>query len=780
MKKKFLGIILCMAMILTVLSNPMISGAAGDTAKESYTKSEVEEFHSNGTFPTKTGYVFAGWYADQELTSPVKNTIPDIAYPKFVDEKVLQVKLQLRAGTTLSSANTDLRLVTSVDSLNYKEVGFKVQVGESGRITPLTSKTVYMKITGFVDSKKTEYTPGDAFENTSSQYFMTKNLTGVSEAYFSTGISVTPFWTTLDGTTVEGTVRVIKIDDVADYDNGVDLSGYVAVETKLNNSFDTAVEGDFSETGDRTAFFGSAASLKDGWLNVTSDEHVFTYGIHNWGRFGGVTFANGKTYKVDFDLKLGETSANPYFHLYVVTGSDATDPRSWTPVEALSLDFSYIKGFVNSEETTAGNAHVTYEQSTKTAHVEFVFTADTAKNTLLVSKCTGTNNWLIDNLVMSRVVEEKDYDNGVTFTGYSDGAIKFENDFSESATKGVTQSWHKSPFNGSTAVLEDGWARVTSTEHVFVYGGHAYGNYGGFSLDKDKTYKTSFDLKLGTVDANKTFNLYVMTENGDPRFGNIVKTLTLNFEDFTDLVTENTDNFAHVTYNKSTHTAHIEILYTTDTSVNTDIVSKCAGDNNWLIDNLVFRNMEKDYDNGVDFSDYTVTETKFENDFSESATKGVTAAWHKSPFQDSNAVLDEGWARVTSSEHVFVYGAHTWAYYGAVDLGKYGETYKTSFDLKLGSEDANKIFNLYVMTENGDPRFGDIVKTLTLDFGDLKNPVTTNTDNFASVKYNSQTQTMHIEILYTTDTSVNTDIVSRCSGANNWLIDNMKFEKVTK
>ena len=84
------------------------------------------------------------------------------------------------------------------------------------------------------------------------------------------------------------------------------------------------------------------------------------------------------------------------------------------------------------------------------------------------------------------------------------------------------------------------------------------------------------------------------------------------------------------------------------------------------------------------------------------------------------------------------------------------------------------------MTENGDPRFGDIVKTLTLDFGDLKNPVTTNTDNFASVKYNSQTQTMHIEILYTTDTSVNTDIVSRCSGANNWLIDNMKFEKVTK
>ena len=86
----------------------------------------------------------------------------------------------------------------------------------------------------------------------------------------------------------------------------------------------------------------------------------------------------------------------------------------------------------------------------------------------------------------------------------------------------------------------------------------------------------------------------------------IVKTLTLNFEDFENFVTTNTDSFASVTYTAATHTAHIEILFKTDASKNTDIVSRCAGDNDWLMDNLKIETMEEvqaeqDYSNGVTF-----------------------------------------------------------------------------------------------------------------------------------------------------------------------------------
>ena len=154
--------------------------------------------------------------------------------------------------------------------------------------------------------------------------------------------------------------------------------------------------------------------------------------------------------------------------------------------------------------------------------------------------------------------------------------------YSESVDKDAARTG----YYGSTAVLEDGWLRLTSTEHLFVFGRHTWAIFGGVDMAKNTEYKVSFDLKLGAVDANKTFNLYVMKENGDPRFGSIVNTLTLNFADIANLATANTGNFASVTYQAETGIAHIEVLFTTDTALNTQLCSRCNGTNNWLIDNL--------------------------------------------------------------------------------------------------------------------------------------------------------------------------------------------------
>ena len=555
-----------------------------------------------------------------------------------------------------------------------------------------------------------------------------------------------------------------------DYDNGIDLSTYANRLVLFENDFSTDANKGVTAAWHKSPFNGSTAALEDGWVRLTSDEHLFVYGGHTYGNYGGFSFAKNTLYKMSFDLKLGEVSANKTFNLYVMTENG--DPRFGNIVKTLKLDFADNERMVliNSDDF----ASVTYDHETGIAHIEAVFTTDASVNTEVVSKCAGTNNWLIDNLVFAKTFKNVDYSNGVSHDNYTAISTLFENDYSESVDSGASRTG----FYGSTAVLEDGWVRLTSSEHLFTFGRHTWAIFGGVDMAKSTTYKMSFDLKLGDGAASETFNLYLMEDAGnDPRFGTVRKTLTLNFTDVENLAAVNTDNFASVVYDSQSQIAHIEAMFTTSADVNTEVVSKCSGTNNWLLDNLVFEKMipNADYDNGISFAEEVVEAVIYDNDYSESADKGSG----RTGFNGSTAVLENGWARVTSNEHIFTLGRHTWGIYGSMDMAKATE-YKVSFDLKLGDTDANKTFTLYVMNEisGADPRWGTVAKTLTLNFADLANLVTTNTDDFASVTYTAATKIAHIEILFTTDAAVNTQIVSRCNGTNNWLLDNLKCEKV--
>ena len=560
-----------------------------------------------------------------------------------------------------------------------------------------------------------------------------------------------------------------------DYDNGISHEDYDVVATLFENDFSEDANKGVTQAWHKSSFFGSTATLEDGWVRINSSEHLFVYGGHSWGNYGGFGYALNTTYKVSFDLQLGDDEANKAFNLYVMTENG--DPRFGTMVKTLTLNFADFENFVAAN--TDDFASVTYTAASHTAHIEMVFTTDASLKTQLVSRCAGTNNWLLDNLTMEAVTPRQvaaDYDNGISFADKTVESVLFENDYSESVDKGAA----KTGYWGSTPAMEDGWLRLTSTEHVFVFGHHAWGIYGGVDMAKDTEYKVSFDLKLGAEDANKVFNLYVMSENGDPRFGTIVKTLTLDFSNINALVTTNTDNFASVTYQATTGIAHIEVVFTTDGAKNTQLASRCNGSNNWLLDNLSFGKVAEpvsDYDNGISFADMTVEAVLFENDYAESVDKDAA----RTGYWGSTAALENGWLRLTSTEHVFVFGRHAWGIFGGADMAKSTE-HKVSFDLKLGADDANKTFHLYVMAEKSgaDPRWGDAYKTLTLNFADPNNLVTVNTDDFASVTYNAQTGIAHIEVIFTTDAAVNTQIVSRCTGTNNWLLDNLSFGKVAQ
>lgn len=162
----------------------------------------------NYTAPVKDGYVFAGWYTDADLTAPLPvDVTTGYAYAKFVDEAVLSVKWQVTTGTDAASADTNLRLVTSVDGLDYAGVSFRVVEGESARC--YTTHTAFSSII----AAGVQIDTPSAYFGEQARYFVTVTLETVSQTAFETEMEVIPGWTTLDGTMVEGVSRIFAVSD---------------------------------------------------------------------------------------------------------------------------------------------------------------------------------------------------------------------------------------------------------------------------------------------------------------------------------------------------------------------------------------------------------------------------------------------------------------------------------------------------------------------------------------------------------------------------------------
>ena len=155
---------------------------------------DVTEYKAQGTYPTETGKIFAGWFEDAEFTTPYMEDT-GYAYAKFIDENVLTTKFQV------ANDGSAVRFVSSLDSMDYDQVGFKF-TGTYGNST-ITEKTrttnsLYTKITA--DGESILPT---VFSN-ESQYFFTYTVRGMTDAGTNSTWNVTPFYVTLDGTTVEG------------------------------------------------------------------------------------------------------------------------------------------------------------------------------------------------------------------------------------------------------------------------------------------------------------------------------------------------------------------------------------------------------------------------------------------------------------------------------------------------------------------------------------------------------------------------------------------------
>lgn len=178
------------------------------------------------------GYVFSGWYTDENYTEYLEPTVTSgSAYAKFVEEDVLSAKPQVRLADPqvdsngdgkydLPAGSTDLRVATTVDHLNYRRISFFIaRAGEDGTYgseyntatSDENARLVYEKLYAIGKDEEMTYVP-TAF-SWQSDYFKTFTITGIPEAAWDTMMKVTPYWITMDGTLVRGKVLETCVND---------------------------------------------------------------------------------------------------------------------------------------------------------------------------------------------------------------------------------------------------------------------------------------------------------------------------------------------------------------------------------------------------------------------------------------------------------------------------------------------------------------------------------------------------------------------------------------
>lgn len=206
-----------------------------------------------------SGYLFGGWfkYTDENtvgeaITTAAEAGDAEYVYAKFVPARLTGVSCQVGVDAE-SAGSTNLRVVSTVDSTDYKAVGFNVygrEIDENGTYDWMmyeykednTNKAQSTKVYSGLQTYKydTDGTtiiegdikkPEDIFGTDATGFkFTTMSLSGIAggeNGYYDTTIVIKPYWITLDGTYVEGTGEFNRVNDspnITATDNIVNIS----------------------------------------------------------------------------------------------------------------------------------------------------------------------------------------------------------------------------------------------------------------------------------------------------------------------------------------------------------------------------------------------------------------------------------------------------------------------------------------------------------------------------------------------------------------------------
>ena len=179
--------------------------------------------------PVKEGYVFGGWYVSEEgQRVPLKEadlkekgvaSYENSAYAKFVPAEVLSIKTQAALGNKEAGETSSLRILSTVDSLNYQQVGFEYRLGGNGvaqtgknNIAAITKVYSAIKPSKNATAEDLLY-PDNEFVSGVSDYFIAADVSTIKSTSEEKIVYARPFWITMDGTEVMGLARNNRIID---------------------------------------------------------------------------------------------------------------------------------------------------------------------------------------------------------------------------------------------------------------------------------------------------------------------------------------------------------------------------------------------------------------------------------------------------------------------------------------------------------------------------------------------------------------------------------------
>ena len=234
--KKFAALLSAAAMIATGFAMTPAAAEAANTAV-TYESCDIASYwtKSTKTAPTKTGYVFGGWYtksgdtytalkeADITTDSDGKANVSG-TYAKYVPAQILSVKAQNASGTAAGDGNAaSVRVISALDSTDYQKVGFKILVNNKNDLGTLETTEVFigLKVEGDSDSP---YDPDEIF-GAPAEYLSVWRLDNIIDKYDAKIINVTPYWITMDGTKVEGLSKYVHVED--------GYMGYISIPVNL-------------------------------------------------------------------------------------------------------------------------------------------------------------------------------------------------------------------------------------------------------------------------------------------------------------------------------------------------------------------------------------------------------------------------------------------------------------------------------------------------------------------------------------------------------------------
>lgn len=208
-------IMLSLMMSIILLGNRVEAKDLGNGSK-SVEYLNIDQYYGSDYPKDVEGYVFAGWYEDEDCTISYvreEGNALEKYYAKYVPEAVLSVKVQNEKAlwdTVLEDSSTgQIRFVTSVDSLNYKEVGLQIksQIGNMNKTYSIRKVYTYLYEAGTTqESEAAKVLAAKVFGTEASKFFAAQNFK-INLGQFDDNFTVTPYWITPDGVTVKGTER---------------------------------------------------------------------------------------------------------------------------------------------------------------------------------------------------------------------------------------------------------------------------------------------------------------------------------------------------------------------------------------------------------------------------------------------------------------------------------------------------------------------------------------------------------------------------------------------